>query len=84
MGKESSSKSEDRQVSHEKKHKDTDEKPKKHEKQHTNYSKLEGGENARISAEDLGELVSERDTDAIEKYGGVKVLHIIGLLTFVV
>lgn len=45
----------------------------KHKKQHSDYSKLEGGENARISPEELGDLVAEGDTEALEKYGGVKV-----------
>jgi hypothetical protein len=43
-------------------------------KQHADYSRLEGGERARISADDLSELISENDIEALKKYGGVKVL----------
>jgi hypothetical protein len=46
--------------------------PKRQSKSH-DYSKLEGGENARISPEDLGELIAEADLDKLEQYGGVKV-----------
>ena len=46
---------------------------KKNKKQHTDYSKLESGERPRVSPDDLGNLVAEADTDALERYGGVKV-----------
>lgn len=51
------------------------EKDTKHKKQHSDYSKLESGGNARISPEDLGDLVAEADTDTLESYGGVKVCY---------
>jgi hypothetical protein len=70
MGGDNTIKSDKKHVSSEIKDKHVDH---KHKKQHTDYSKLESGEAPRISPEDLGDLVAEADTDALEKYGGVKV-----------
>lgn len=69
----SHNKSEKRRLSTEKARRD--DKPKDNKQKH-DYSKLEGGERARISPEDLGELIAEADTEKLEQYGGVKVcLH---------
>jgi hypothetical protein len=82
MGGDSSSKSPQKHLSTEKKHKHEEKDPQhkrdsnhEQQRQHTDYSKLEGGENPRISPDDLSELVAEADIDKLEQYGGVEVTH---------